>query len=166
MTRLPSDFSAKVVFNPELSGDALDLSASSGATSAMFSLWLVSRNGNPPRPVCTSYEMGRMVWHHIHKEGRQHRGDKQLRRHPRNGMVGLFGSLAELSAMSRDVSCSHAQNAQIGLVQRFRRASMDHDSPSRQLRRESPCSYWDKICGCLCSPPETSEAQARMKLLL
>ena len=89
------------------------------------------------------------------KERRQHRGDKQLRRHPRNGMVGLFGSLAELSAMSRDMSCSHAQNAQIGLVQGFRRASMDHDSPSRQLRRESPCSYWDKICGCLCSPAES-----------
>jgi hypothetical protein len=98
MTRPPSDLHAKVVSNPELSGDALDLSASSGATSAKFSLWIVLRNGNPPRPECTSYEMGRMVGIIYNKEGRQHRGDKQLRRHPRNGMVGLLGSLAELSA--------------------------------------------------------------------
>jgi hypothetical protein len=64
VTRPPSDLHAKVVSSPELSGDALDLSASSGATSAMFYLWIVSRNGNPPRPACTSYEMVRMVWHH------------------------------------------------------------------------------------------------------
>jgi hypothetical protein len=64
MTGPPSDFSAKVVFNPELSGDALDLPASSGATSAMFSLWIVLRNGNRPRPACMSHEMGGMVWHH------------------------------------------------------------------------------------------------------
>jgi hypothetical protein len=47
------------------------------------------------------------------KERRQHRGDKQLRRHPRNGMVGLFGSLAELSAKSHDgelPSCTKCTN--------------------------------------------------------
>jgi hypothetical protein len=47
------------------------------------------------------------------KERRQHRRDKQLRRHPRNGMVGLLGSLAELSAISRDgelPSCTKRTN--------------------------------------------------------
>jgi hypothetical protein len=67
------------------------------------------------------------------KEQRQHRGDQQLRPHPRNGMVGLFGSLVELSAMSRDGEVRHAQNAQIVFVQRFRRASIDHDSLSMQF---------------------------------
>jgi hypothetical protein len=117
-----------VVFNPELSGDALNLSASSGGTSAMLFLSGLSRTTRISLVQGDSIVRCKEWFDSISNTERgQHRGDKQLGRHPRNGMVGLFGSLAELSALSRDgklPSCTNARIVEFKVLRRTRTCSM------------------------------------------